>query len=106
MRVGFAVVTALMLALLAQPALAVCVIRGGVSNCTRDGKYPKYPNATMRFEEDAPAAAPASDAKTIVLRPSALGDNAWMPAPQTPNGATVLGGPTAAAFDCGSMASC
>lgn len=99
MRVGYGVVTALILAVSAQPALAICIIRGGVTNCVRDTKYPKYPNATMRYEADAPAADPAPNAKTIVLQPSALSENAWVLAPENDNGATVLGGTTATAFD-------
>ena len=105
MRVGSCFAATLMLLVLAQPAWAVCVIRGGVTNCVRDGKYPKYPNATMRYDQDTPA-APAPDAKTIVLHPTGPDDNAWVLTPQSGVGATVLGGPTAAAFSCGSAGNC
>jgi len=97
--VGF--VAVLVLVASVQPALAVCVNRGGALTCERDPNAPKYPNATQRFLKNPPAATPATNGQTIVLQPAGSDDNnAWVltPQPSTAGDAAVLA--------CGSSAGC
>jgi hypothetical protein len=101
---GFAAI--LTLVALAQPALAVCVNRGGVTNCTRDGKYPKYPNATQKLEPELPAENPETKGKTIVLRPGGSSSDAWVMVPQSGSGAVVLSSVSPGTLACGSSAGC
>jgi hypothetical protein len=106
MRVISAFMAISMLLVPAQTAFAVCIIRGGVSTCFRDSRYPKYPNATQkRGERTAPENTEAIG-ETAVLEPSASDDNAWVLTPQTTDGATALNSANATLFACGSSGSC
>jgi hypothetical protein len=104
MRVVSGLMAVSVLLVLAQPALAVCVIRGGVTSCIRDTKY-KYPHVTHELEKTTPAATPNTDLKTIVLHPD-TGENAWVLAPPTADGATVMGGNGIMAAACASSTGC
>jgi hypothetical protein len=105
MRVVSGLVAVSVLVLLAQPALALCVIRGGVTSCVRDAKI-YYPHVIRDPVKTAPAEHPNTDLKTIVLQPDASGENAWVLAPQTANGATVLGDAGFVAAACGASTGC
>ncbi|MDQ7247890.1 hypothetical protein [Dongia sedimenti] len=97
MRVVSGLAVLVTLAVLTQPALAVCIIRGGATTCTRDAPYPKYPNATQKLDPDPPAADP--NAQTAVLVPTASSANAWVVSPQSANANAVV-------LVCGSNANC
>ena len=105
MRVVAGLVAVSVLVALAQPALALCVIRGGVTSCVRDAKI-FYPHVTHELEKTTPAETPNTDLKTIVLTPDASAENAWVLTPPTADGATVLGGTGIMAAACGSSAGC
>ena len=74
MRVISGFLAAAAVAALAQPALAVCVNRGGANTCYDD---PKYWTATIRPEQQGADGS----VKTIVLQPSAVSGNAWVMTP-------------------------
>jgi hypothetical protein len=97
MRVKLVFSCVLMLAALSQPALAVCVNRGGSVQCDRPPQ--SYPNATQRPDKHLPVDNP--DLETTVLQPSVSSEAAaWvlMPESGTSDAATVLG--------CGSSENC
>jgi hypothetical protein len=106
MRVILGFVAVLMAVVASQPALAVCVIRGGATNCTGDGNYHKYPNATQKYETDTPAENPETDGQTAVLQPDGSTRNAWVLTPESTGGATVLNGASAGVLACGSTNGC
>ena len=102
MRLIFGLVAAGTLAALSQPALAVCVNRGGSSTCYDD---PKYWTASTIPLSETPGAAPDASLKAIVLQPSVLSGNAWV-VKQPKDGATASGGGNAAAPACILGANC
>ena len=107
MRVICGLVAVSMLVVLAQPALAVCVNRGGAKTCTRDANTPKYANSMAAFAQGPLTENPSTNGPTTVLQPSGSTSAAWVLKPQsTADGATVLGDTTTAFFDCGSTVNC
>jgi hypothetical protein len=101
MRVFFGLLAAAMLVLLAQPALAVCLIRGGTVSCYDD---PKYWEATILPETKAPGGA---SVKAIVLRESSAQDNnAWVMTRQNSNTVPASGTTNAAAPACSLGVNC
>jgi hypothetical protein len=105
MRVISGLVAVSVLVALAQPAWALCVIRGGVTSCVRDAKI-YYPHVIRDPVKTAPAVNPNTELKTIVLHPDASGENAWVLTPQTANGATILGGAGFMASACEATTGC
>ena len=103
MRLIFGLVTAGFLAALSQPALAVCINRGGISTCVDE---PKYWKPTPLLATGSPDAAPDPSLKAIVLQPSASSGNAWVDVPKAGDGAAASGGGTAAAPACILGANC
>jgi hypothetical protein len=85
---GFAGISMLLVA--AQPALAVCINRGGATECTKDNQS-KY--AHFIRDESTAAQGPETNSQTIVPQSNASGAAAWVLTPQVPNAATVLGIP-------------
>jgi len=86
MRVICGIVAAAMLAALCQPASAVCIYRAAAKTCRDD---PKYWTPSAGPEKEAPAPPSVSSVKTIVMRPSAPTDNAWVMLPEGGDGATT-----------------
>lgn len=97
MRVNLVLSCVLMLVAQSQPALAVCVNRGGSVDCDRPAQA--YPNATQGADKYLPPDNP--DLETEVLQPVASSGAAWVLLPEngrTTEAATVLG--------CGADAGC
>lgn len=88
MRIVLGLLSVLMAAVLAQPALAVCVIRGGATQCEGEGKL-KPAHYTKLTEADPATASPSTNGQTIVLQPSVSGTAAWVLTPQNAAGAAV-----------------
>lgn len=93
MRVISGFVAVAMLAALTQPALAVCVNRGGANTCYDD---PKYWTAAVSPEQENPDGS----VKTIVLHPSALSGNAWVMTPQGSGAADAAAPACSLGVDC------
>ena len=92
MRIISGLLAAAMLAGLAQPALAVCLIRGGTISCYDN---PKYCEATTLPETQAPDGA---SVKAVVLHESTdQHDNAWIMTRQNSNAAPAPAGATTVA---------
>jgi hypothetical protein len=91
MRVISGFVAAAVLTVLAQPAFASCVYHGSAKVCHDDPKYwtPSVAAEVSGPEKDTPAEAPAPSLKTIVMKPSASVDNAWVMMPEGGDGASV-----------------
>ncbi|GAB2178827.1 hypothetical protein [Dongia sp. agr-C8] len=86
MRLVSGILAAVILAAAVPPAWAVCIIRGGVRNCYQE---PRPWKTAEGPEQESPAVAPISELKTIVLQPSASGDNAWVLTPESGDGAVA-----------------
>ena len=89
MRVISGFVAAAMLAVLAQPALAVCVYHGSAKHCQDDPKFwtpsQSEKETSAQDLELTPSAPPVpGSVKTIVMEPDgSTGGNAWVMTPQS-----------------------
>jgi hypothetical protein len=85
MRVISGFVAAAMLAVLSQPAWAVCINRGGAIFCYEN---PKYWEPSVGPEKEATGDERAGSVKMIVLEPDgSTSGNAWVMMPQSGDGA-------------------
>jgi hypothetical protein len=104
MRVICGLVAVGMLVTVSQQAWAVCLIRGGVTTCTRS--FPGYPSVSEEPEKNPQPEAPDAGGKTIVLQQGGSSRDAWVEAPQGTPGAAVLSSANATGSACGSDTSC
>ena len=105
MRVISVFVAASALAVLSQPAAAVCVNRGGAATCVKDSSFRNYEPMPAT---GTPVDDPGTSGKTIVLQPAGSGDDAWVLIPESAEGAVVLSSANAnaAVSLCGSGVIC
>jgi hypothetical protein len=87
---------------LPQPALAVCVIRGGATHCIPNSKFPDY---FPKSDEDQPVEDPSKPRATSVMQASTSSHNAWLLLPENTGGATVVR-PGVAVAACAAGTSC
>jgi hypothetical protein len=104
MRVICGLVAVGMLVTVSQQAWAVCLIRGGVTTCTRS--FPGYPGVSEEPDKNTQPEAPDTGGKTIVLQQGGSSSDAWVVTPQGTPGAIVLGSANPAGATCGSGTSC